>query len=180
MSSGPGGLDPISQTWIYGEADNPDGTASGVLNLLANSVKTAINELLARWGPKTTFTPAWTNFNPGTTGATNQGVYWRNGPYVEGYVIATIGSAGSSFTGQPSFAAPVAPVGMTAYMPAGDVTFLDTGARVYKGKLLHNGAGRLNVFYEPVQTYYDAPAANLPFAFGSTDQILITFRYPAA
>jgi hypothetical protein len=46
MTSGPGSYD-ANGVWIYGEADNADGTASGLLNLGEQSISVALGKITA-------------------------------------------------------------------------------------------------------------------------------------
>lgn len=123
----------------------------------------------------TSFTPTFSNITTGNGSAS--GTYLSIGKTVHLRAILTFGTT-TSVTGAIGFSFPVTPKSTSNFI-VGSVFMHDVGVQIYYGSLLPNGS----VYTwktDSTYLYYVQANVNVPFTWGSGDELSVTATYEAA
>ena len=131
------------------------------------------------WPEFFNFTPTWTNLTVGN--ATITARYSIQGAICEFTITLTVGST-TTFNASPvSFAPPVNSMYYGyAYIPIGQVTFLDTGVAIYTGTLLLMSQTSIEIRAINAAGTYAAlnyVSSTVPFAFVTNDYFAASGRF---
>lgn len=134
-------------------------------------------------GAAINFIPSWTNVSVGN--GTLIAKYSKFGKRVHGIISLAYAAAAptTSITGVITFAAPVTPLSYGFdFIPVGDAFLTDYGVAVYQAKSVLRTTNIIEVRVVDASAPYAkivATSGTVPFTFGASDLIVISFDYLA-
>jgi hypothetical protein len=126
------------------------------------------------------YTPTWTNLTVGNGTVTAR--YTQVGKFVYVVVKVIFGST-TSISGTVTFTAPIAAHSSMMDCLIGNSRMVNAGIESFTGTVLLEGSTTIYpLVYSAGGTYtgFNAINATLPFTFGTSDSIILTFSYLAA
>ena len=123
----------------------------------------------------TSFTPAWTNFTPGTSTVT--GTYSVSGGRLYGRVVVILASGWAMNANGITFTAPIAPVSPVTMAPIGDVVIIDSGTGYRRGVSTHASSTQIGLWANVGDWLGAVNGAGNPIGWASGDQFSVTFSY---
>ena len=123
----------------------------------------------------TSFTPAWTNFIPGTSSVNAS--YSVSGGRLYGRIVVVLAPGWAMNANGITFTAPLAPVSPVTMAPIGDVVIIDSGTGYRRGVSTHASSTQIGLWANIGDWLGAVNGAGNPIGWASGDQFSVTFSY---